>query len=129
MTKADLTLDVVDVKNALRRVASRYPDRKNPVSVYGAYCAYTHHEDPDWHCLGGAILLELGCALPNEGAKVTTTLDRHRFTYDAADLLVQVQRLADMRPDDDPDSEPIRTYSDVLTLLENGWAEEEGEAE
>lgn len=110
---------VQDVLAAAQAVATAHPDRRNPLLLSESiYCAYTHPDDPDWHCFAGSILVELGCALPNETVGVNLTSDRDRFEWSAMALLRDMQAYADTRPRDDcddivRDSLPLYTFAEV----------------
>lgn len=93
------------VRDASRRVCDAHPDRINPMQVEDgdSVCLYTDPADPSLHCLGGQVLLELGCRLPMERRTVASTPDRRRFedfvmpfdTGRALGYLVRLQAAAD----------------------------------
>lgn len=75
-------ITLLDVVRVADEVTAERPERKNPWYVNEAAemaCLYTDHDDSSSHCLGGEILLRLGCELPDEGESVMTTPGKLRF--------------------------------------------------
>lgn len=76
-----------DVMRVADEVTSRYPDRLNPPSTEWSHetdkvnCLYTDPDVPALHCLGGEILLRLGCRLPAEQLGVCDSPDADKFEH------------------------------------------------
>lgn len=86
------------VQDLAREVATEFPDRVNPRSRdgNGGGCVYTDRADPDWHCLGGEILVRLDLPLPDNALRVMS-VDPHGeiFRPDAMTFLRALQDVAD----------------------------------
>lgn len=94
MTDTDDQITLDQVQAAARRVVTLHPGRVNPTND-AVSCRYTDADDPDWHCLGGQVLIELGLRLPPEGKLVHMMPDAYRLTDDAISFLVSLQGHAD----------------------------------
>lgn len=92
--------DVLDVAD---EITLQQPDELNPRDEYGR-CLYTDPEQPHRHCLGGMILLRLGCELPAELNSAACTPDKLRFRGyeslstpgEALDFIRKLQSRADV---------------------------------
>lgn len=81
MNDAPPLITLQDVRDTAERITTEHPDRLNPIKVNGSNisCRYTDDEDPTLHCLGGHVLLELGCIMPREGRTVMDSPSCRRF--------------------------------------------------
>lgn len=121
-----IPIDVGLVIAAAQRVATRHPDRVNPVLPGTRFCAYTSPTDPDHHCLAGSVLLELGMRLPPEETAVFMSPDYHLLTDQAQDLLHRLQNAADERGDGeliDGYGPPYRTFGEVVSEVVEDYHE------
>lgn len=102
MTSNTDLITLEDVIDVTREITLQQPDELNPVDEYGR-CLYTDPAQPHKHCLGGMILLRLGCELPSELSTAVCTPDKFRFAgYEsvltpgaALDFVRKVQSRAD----------------------------------
>lgn len=99
MSDTPRPITLLDVVRVADEATTEHPKRKNPWRLDTAghvSCLYTDTQDPTLHCLGGEILLRLGCELPPEGNSVAVTPDRLRFVgyYDEYDQGAAMKFLA-----------------------------------